>query len=110
MKPSPLHWKCFIAASLGATLVAILAAAGHQPYSFYTLTRWAVFLASCWGIYFALEKMPKPAALGYLIAAILFNPLIPFHFKRDIWQLIDIAAAVMLAAFPFIFSSKKHEE
>jgi hypothetical protein len=110
MKRTLLHWKYFVAASLGATLFAVLAAAGHYPYAFYTLTRWVVFLVSCWGIYFALEKMPKPAALGYLIATIVFNPFIPFYFERDIWQLIDIVAAVMVAGFPFIFPSGTNEE
>ena len=31
-------------------------------------------------------------------AAVLFNPIVPFHIKRDTWQVLDLLAAGLFVA------------
>ena len=93
--------QVFIGACLVASIFCFLAAAGSQPYAFYTLTRWVVFLVSCFGFYCTLELMPKGLKMGFVVIGVLFNPFIPLHLKRDTWQIVDILAGVALVWMPF---------
>jgi low temperature requirement protein LtrA len=93
--------KVLVGASIIAALFCFVAAAGGQPYSFYTLTRFVVFLVSCFGFYVTHELMPKGLKVGFVVIAVLFNPLIPFHLKRDTWQIVDILTGVALMWMPF---------
>jgi uncharacterized membrane protein YccC len=93
--------QVFIGVCLVAAIFSFLAAAGSQPYTFYTLTRWVVFLVSCFGFYFTLEFKPNGLKMGFVVIGVLFNPLIPLHFKRDTWQIVDILAGVALVWMPF---------
>jgi hypothetical protein len=79
-----------------AAIFAFVAAAGVHPYSFYTTTRWVVFLVCCWGAYQHLEVSPKGILVGFIVIGVIFNPLIPFRFKRDLWQVIDILGGIAL--------------
>ena len=88
-------------ASVFAALFCVVAAVGGQPYAFYTLTRWVVFLASCFGFYCTLELMPNWLKGGFVVIGVLFNPLIPFYLKRDTWQIVDIIAGIALIWMPF---------
>jgi len=83
-----------------AAIFAFVAAAGGHPYSFYTTTRWVVFLVCCWGAYQNREMRPKWIFVGFIVIGVLFNPLIPFRFKRDLWQVIDILGGIALIAMP----------
>ena len=81
-----------------AAIFAFVAAAGGHPYSFYTTTRWVVFVVCCWGAYQHLEVSPKGILVGFIVIGVVFNPLIPFRFKRDVWQVIDIISGISLLA------------
>jgi hypothetical protein len=93
--------KTLIGACVIAALFCFLASAGGQPYSFYNLTRWVVFLVSCFGFYRTLELSPKGLKVGFVVIGVVFNPLIPLHLKRDAWQIVDILAGVALVWMPF---------
>lgn len=78
--------------------VMLLGAIGYWPYGYYTVLRWvtcAAAIAAALGGY--TFKIPW-AIWSFGFIAILFNPLIPVHLSRDLWQLMDIAAAVLFAA------------
>lgn len=99
--------KSLVGSSIVAALFCFAAAVGGQPYSFYTLTRWVVFLTSCFGIYCTLELMPKGLKVGFVVIGVLFNPLVPFHLKRDTWQIVDILAGLALMWMPFQVKEEK---
>ena len=63
------------------------------PYGYYTFLRLAVTGISAYLAY--LRKDNKDKSFYVLIAiAILFNPLIPIHFPREVWMPIDIILAI----------------
>jgi hypothetical protein len=90
-----------ITASIIAGIFCLIAAAGSYPYHFYTLTRWVVFLVCAFGFFNTLDKSPSGLKVGFAIVGILFNPLIPFHLKRDTWQILNVFAGVALIWMPF---------
>ena len=85
-----------------ATVVVVLAAAGvligasgRHPYSYYTVLRWLACSAAVVLVWRgAVQGLKWAWALVPL--AILFNPVAPIHFSRDVWQTLDIAAAVVM--------------
>lgn len=85
--------------SVVAKLIAaglLFAALGRHPYDYYTLLRWVVCGVSAFAAFQATQSKKIGWAGTLAIVALIFNPLIPFHLKRETWAFIDIAAAVML--------------
>jgi hypothetical protein len=76
-------------------IVAVLLCLGvlNLPYGYYTLLRIIVTIAAIINAYNFLEEsnMEKVYLFGFL--AILFNPLIPIYLGKELWILIDLAAA-----------------
>ena len=71
-------------------------AIGNHPYNVYTFTRWVVFLTCCWGLWQGYRRMWLSFAPVYGVVGILFNPLVPFHFQRSTWRVLDVAVGVSL--------------
>ena len=78
---------------------------GKHPYAFYTALRWvcfSVFVCSAIATFSVTREYGEiwflhaifGAVLGAL--AVLFNPFFEFHFRRETWRVIDIAAFVCL--------------
>jgi hypothetical protein len=87
----------FISARCVAAGFAFWATARH-PYRFYILSRWAVFLTCCWGIYLFRRRLWPSTALVYFAIGLVFNPLSPLIFARSTWHNLDVIAAVILLA------------
>lgn len=71
------------------------------PYGYYTflrlvITGWALFLA--WGEY-RHAGSANGWAIGFLLIAALFNPLVPIHLDRSTWAFLDCGTAVFFGAF-----------
>jgi hypothetical protein len=65
---------------------------GQWPYFFYQALRFIVagaFLTM-------LPRLPFRWAILAAGIALLFNPIIPFHFDRNIWSLLDLVAFILL--------------
>lgn len=76
-------------------IAALLLSIFKMPYDYYTLLRWLVFAASA---YFAFEsyKICKTGSIWVFgVVSLLFNPLLPVHFERITWNVIDIAVAIL---------------
>jgi uncharacterized membrane protein YccC len=87
----------FIIARIAAVIMLLLAL-GRLPDGYYTFLRFVVCGTMAYGAYFAFTKQKKPAwAWTFGIIAVLFNPFIPFHPGRDVWQVIDVVVALLLA-------------
>lgn len=87
----------FSVARFAAGAIALYAISKH-PYNFYVLTRWVVFLVCCWGFWICRSRIWPSFAPAYIAIGLVFNPLLPFHFQRSTWQVLDAAAGVALLA------------
>jgi hypothetical protein len=93
---SPMNKTITAIACVIGAVIALMAAAGGHPMSFYTTTRWVIFAVCCWGAYQNIENPKKWVLIGFIVIGVVFNPLIPFRFKRDVWGIIDVLSAIAL--------------
>lgn len=78
------------------------------PYVFFQLLRFVVCGTAVYLGWITLVNDKSSVwtwCFGFI--AILFNPFIPFYFKRDLWQIMDIVTAVVLTIFLFTFKLPK---
>ena len=57
--------------------------------------RWIVFLTFSWSAFIAWHSKRTSAVLLHLVMAILFNPVISFHFPKEVWITLDMIAALL---------------
>jgi hypothetical protein len=76
--------------------IALLLAFAQWPYAYYQLLRWAVCGLAVFSAFEAHEKQRNLWLWAFVVLAILFNPIIPIHFTREVWQVLDVGAAVVL--------------
>ena len=63
-------------------------------YSYFLNLRWVVLLAC---IVIAVARRSNiPMLFLTVVTALIFNPLLPFHFNRSGWRVIDLLAMVQL--------------
>ena len=74
------------------------------PFGYYQIMRWVVCGASCYGAFNAKKKEKSGWIWAFIAIAVVFNPLLPIHFNRRVWQILDLVGAIM-----FLFSAKIFE-
>jgi hypothetical protein len=84
----------FIMRAVAAVMLFI--AFADLPYAYYQALRWVVCGVTGYGAYMAYEGKNQTWAWAFGVTAILFNPIMPFYLERETWQLLDVAAAIML--------------
>lgn len=77
-------------------IIVLIVAVGNHPYSYYQLLRWAIMIISGYSAYLANENKNITWAWIFGIIAILFNPIFPFYFSKNTWQVIDIITTIIL--------------
>ena len=85
--------------SIAATAM-LLGALAQWPYGYYQLLRWAVCGVAIFVAISAYRWQKLWAIWLFGFVAVLFNPLIPVHLSRDVWQPIDVICAIL-----FIFAA-----
>lgn len=83
----------------------LLGALGSGPYAYYTLLPWVTCSAA---VIFALSGYSSGkvwAAWVFGFIAILFNPIAPVYLSRQVWQPIDIGAAILFAVGAAVLTS-----
>jgi hypothetical protein len=88
-------------------VILLLWALTDNPYSYYQFLRWAILIIASYSAYFFYESKKNDWVWIFGIIAILFNPIFPFYFSKDNWQLIDIISAILF--FISLFN-KKYEK
>jgi hypothetical protein len=89
----------------GVILAAVLGIAVlDMPYGYYQFVRFLVCLA---GIAIAVSGRSRMLTLFGVVAAILFNPLWPIHFTKDIWRWLDGLFAIAFLAIGFAVRSPR---
>ncbi len=75
----------------------LLIALAPLPYGYYTLLRLVVCVSAGTVAYLS---WPKHAAwsVGFIVVALLFNPLIIVALDRGTWAPIDVGVAILYAA------------
>jgi hypothetical protein len=73
-------------------LVALLA----MPFGYYTFLRITVTAISIYGAYCAWYLSLEKWAVIWGLVAILFNPLFPVYFTRQVWLFLDASAAAFI--------------
>jgi hypothetical protein len=89
-------------ANLGSVLakliaaVMLFAAIGRQTYDYYTLLRWIACGVCAYTAFQAAEIKKIGWLWVFAIVAIVLNPIVPLHLKRETWAIVDAAAAMLL--------------
>jgi len=83
------------------SIVMLLLAVFPFPYGYYMFLRLVVCLTSgflAWFCYKA-KKITWLWVMGF--TALFFNPIIPLHFGRELWLMVDISTAIIFGLFLF---------
>jgi hypothetical protein len=79
------------------------------PYSYYQVLRVIVCLASVFLAFKAIMQNETMLVAILLIIALIFNPVAPLYFKKDVWRIIDFVTAMVFVALGWKFMTKfKH--
>ncbi|MEX0777839.1 MAG: DUF6804 family protein [Phycisphaeraceae bacterium] len=102
---SGFPWAIVLPCALSAALCFL--ALGPQPYNFYRVLRLVVCVSALWCGY-RLWAMGEARTLhsafvgvglvGFAITALLFNPLLPLHFVRSTWAVLDVMTGAWFIA------------
>jgi low affinity Fe/Cu permease len=87
-------------------ILFLLWALANNSYSYYQFLRWAILIIGAYSSYLAYNMGRNGWTWIFVIIAILFNPIVPFTFQRDTWQIIDVSVAIIFFFSLFI----KHEK
>lgn len=74
----------------------LVGALWDHPYSYYQVLRWVVAISGAYSAYVAYKHENNAWAWIFGVITILFNPIIPFFFSKDTWQLIDVVTAIVI--------------
>jgi hypothetical protein len=90
--------------------VMLLLALASWPYGYYQLLRLVVCGVSVYVAFMAYQwqKIWETWTFGFI--AVLFNPLIPIHFSRELWQTIDVICALLFILSVFILKNPVENE
>ena len=75
--------------------VLLLVAIAPLPYGYYQFLRWVVCGASVFIAYTAYTWSKIWAVWLFGVVAVLFNPILPIHLTKEIWQPIDLVCALL---------------
>jgi len=87
-------------------IIMLIIALGKMPYNYYKLLKFVVCGVSIYGAYLSsfskkINKLSLIIAwiwiLSYGFIVILFNPIIPIHFHRNTWAILDIGVAIVFS-------------
>lgn len=87
----------------GVPALMVIVALAPLPYGYYVLLRLIVAVSAGLIAYHQFQMDEKLSlwviAMGFL--AVLYNPVVPIHFSKDIWIGINLATATIYAAHFF---------
>jgi len=88
----------------GGIFIALMlfGALAPWPYVYYRLLRLIVCVASVFVVLvtYSLKQIWWTCIFGLI--ALLFNPLIPIHLSREIWQPIDVICAILFVVVSIV--------
>src|SRR5690606_9253221 len=91
------------------TAAMLFVAVAPLPYGYYTLLRVVACCVFAFAAYCMANQKAHAASCVFGLFALTFNPLIPIHFAKEVWVVIDVAAGIVLlfAAKPLSKSNSR---
>ena len=65
------------------------------PFAYHTLIRLEIFIASIYLVFLAMQAGQFGWMILFAILVILYNPIIPIHLKKEVWQIVEISGAAV---------------
>ena len=81
-----------------ACAAMLFVGAAPLPYGYYTLLRLVACGVFAFCAFVTAERKHKVLPWVFGLAALLFNPVVKVHLSKELWALVDIAAAILLLA------------
>jgi hypothetical protein len=88
-----------------AVALMLFGALASWPYGYYQILRFVVCGVGAYIAYMAYNWQKVWAMWLFGVIAILFNPIVPIHLARDIWQPIDLMCALLFVAIAVILKA-----
>jgi len=95
---------CVIAALM------LLGALGDWPYGYFQLLRWTTCAAAVFVAFSAYQWQKIWTVWVFGFVAVLFNPMVPIHLSREVWQPIDVGCALLFFVIVFILKKPTEEK
>ncbi len=89
---------CVIAATM------LILALVPWPYGYYQLLRFVVCGVAVYVAFITYQWKKIWATWLFAFIAVLFNPLIPIHLSRELWQTIDVICGVIFIVIAIILN------
>ena len=87
----------------------LFGALGQWPYGYYQLLRFVTCAVSVYVAFMAYQWQKIWAVWLFGFIGLLFNPLIPIHLPREVWQLIDITCAFLFVVIASVLRKPKEQ-
>ena len=91
MKERPHLWPCLLTALL------LLSAIGHLPLSFYRFVHVVATIGSGYLAILSFSSERPLIGCAAAVVGVFFNPIVPMHFDRATWQMLDGGGGLVLA-------------
>ncbi len=90
--------------------VLLLLCLFKMPYGYYTLMRLAATVGFAYMAYRYYEIKKEALVWTFGALALLFQPLVKIALGRDVWNIVDVAVAVLLIVLTFAVNKKTIEK
>jgi len=88
--------------------IFLFVAIGNFPYSYYIILRFIICGVSICGIWYAYKVRKFLWLWVFSAIAVLFNPIIPIHLKKEAWIIVDLAVIIIfLISIPMLKAKAK---
>jgi len=95
--------------SLISIAMLLLGCFFDDPHAYYTLLRVVVFASAAFLAFVAYHSKKHTCLFAMGIIAVLFNPIIPFHLGKVLWQITDVlTAGVIFVGMIKLNRKKRH--
>lgn len=85
------------------------ALADHGSYDYFMVMRWVVTVSAAWIAFVAYQLQRDPLMWLFIASAILFNPVAMVTMGKEQWAPVDVVAALVFAAAPFVVRERRSE-
>ena len=78
-----------------------------MPYGYYQLLRLVVAAASAVIAVAAWQRASHAAVIAFGLLALIYNPIVPLHLKREIWEWVNIGTAAAFLVALAVFETRE---
>jgi hypothetical protein len=79
-----------------AGIMLLLAIPAIWPYGYFQILRWVISVVAIHNAYEAHKLNKKNWIYTMVAVVILFNPIFPFFFSKQIWIILDLVTSVIM--------------